>query len=227
MSIAENIQEIENELKGSSSRLIAVTKTKPIDDLQQAYNSGCKCFGENKVQEMVDKYEQLPKDIEWHMIGHLQSNKVKYMASFVHLIHGVDSFDLLKEINKRAVQNNRIQNCLLQVHIAQEETKFGFDFKEIEDVLISKSIDQLTNVKIIGLMGMASNSSDTNLVRREFKGLKSFFEKLKSLYNSDKVEMKELSMGMSGDYKIAVEEGSTLVRIGSKIFGERNYVSLV
>lgn len=227
MSIAENIQEIENELKGSSCRLIAVTKTKPIDDLQQAYNSGCKFFGENKVQEMVDKYEQLPKDIEWHMIGHLQSNKVKYMASFVHLIHGVDSFDLLKEINKRAFQNNRIQNCLLQVHIAQEETKFGFDFKEIEDLLISKSIDQLSNVKIIGLMGMASNSSDTNLVRNEFKGLKSFFEKLKSSYNSDKVEMIELSMGMSGDYKIAVEEGSTLVRIGSKIFGERNYVSVV
>ena len=227
MSIAENIQEIENELKGSACRLIAVTKTKPIDDLQQAYNSGCKCFGENKVQEMVDKYEQLPKNIEWHMIGHLQSNKVKYMASFVHLIHGVDSFDLLKEINKRAVQNGRIQNCLLQVHIAQEETKFGFDFKEIEALLISKSIDQFQNVKIIGLMGMASNSSDMNLIRNEFKGLKLFFEKLKSSFNSDRLEMKELSMGMSGDYKIAVEEGSTLVRIGSKIFGERNNVSVV
>jgi pyridoxal phosphate enzyme (YggS family) len=156
------------------------------------------------------------------MIGHLQSNKVKYMASFVHLIHGVDSYDLLKEINRRAIQHNRIQSCLLQVHIAQEETKFGFDFGEIEDLLGTSVIESLTHVKIIGLMGMASNTPDVNIVRSEFRGLKLFFDQVKSNYSLSNVEMKELSMGMSGDYQIAIEEGSTLVRIGSKIFGDRN-----
>jgi pyridoxal phosphate enzyme (YggS family) len=199
MSISENISIIEQELESSNARLIAVTKTKPIVDLEEAYTAGAIRFGENKVQEMV-----------------------KYMASFVHLIHGVDSYDLLKEINRRAIQHNRIQSCLLQVHIAQEETKFGFDFGEIEDLLGTSVIESLTHVKIIGLMGMASNTPDVNIVRSEFRGLKLFFDQVKSNYSLSNVEMKELSMGMSGDYQIAIEEGSTLVRIGSKIFGDRN-----
>ncbi|MBY0427502.1 MAG: YggS family pyridoxal phosphate-dependent enzyme [Cytophagales bacterium] len=223
MSIPDNIRLIENELIGTPCKLIAVTKTKPVSDLMEAYHAGCRRFGENKVQEMVDKYDQLPKDIEWHMIGHLQSNKVKYMASFVHLIHGVDSLDLLKEINKRAAQHERVIECLLQVYIAQEDTKFGLDYHEVMEILGSSEFQLLNNIKIVGLMGMASNTEDMGLVRQEFRKLKMFFDQLKGQVSLPNVEIKELSMGMSGDYEIAIEEGSTMIRVGSKIFGERNY----
>jgi len=222
MSIAENIQQIEAEI-APNARLIAVTKTKPIEMLLEAYQAGFKRYGENKVQEMVGKYEQLPKDIEWHLIGHLQSNKVKYMASFVAMIHSVDSLKLLQEINKQAAKNNRVIDCLLQLFIAQEETKFGLSEEEALELLLSDELKAMQNVRIAGLMGMASNTEDENQVRLEFKKLKQFFERLNNqsqLFPSN-VVLKEISMGMSGDYAIAVEEGSTLVRVGSAIFGSR------
>ncbi len=222
MSIAENIQQIEAEI-APNARLIAVTKTKPIEMLLEAYQAGFKRYGENKVQEMVGKYEQLPKDIEWHLIGHLQSNKVKYMASFVVMIHSVDSLKLLQEINKQAAKNNRVIDCLLQLFIAQEETKFGLSEEEALELLLSDELKAMQNVRIAGLMGMASNTEDENQVRLEFKKLKQFFERLNNqsqLFPSN-VVLKEISMGMSGDYAIAVEEGSTLVRVGSAIFGSR------
>lgn len=222
MSIAENIQQIEAEI-APNARLIAVTKTKPIEMLLEAYQAGFKRYGENKVQEMVSKYEQLPKDIEWHLIGHLQSNKVKYMASFVVMIHSVDSLKLLQEINKQAAKNNRVIDCLLQLFIAQEETKFGLSEEEALELLLSDELKAMQNVRIAGLMGMASNTEDENQVRLEFKKLKQFFERLNNqsqLFPSN-VVLKEISMGMSGDYAIAVEEGSTLVRVGSAIFGSR------
>lgn len=218
-SIAENIQKIESELNGRA-RLIAVTKTKPVEQLQEAYDSGSKIFGENKVQEMMGKYEILPKDIEWHMIGHLQSNKVKYMAPFVALVHAVDSLKLLKEINKEAARHGRVISCLLQIFIATEETKFGLSPDEAIEILTSRELAALQNIQIKGLMGMASNTDDDTQIRNEFRGLKQLFESLKQ-YETNRVEMKELSMGMSGDYLIAVEEGSTLVRVGSAIFGSR------
>ena len=217
--IAANIQEIEGNLHGAA-RLIAVTKTKPVSTLQETYNSGFKRFGENKVQEMVDKYEALPKDIEWHMIGHLQSNKVKYLAPFVAMVHSVDSFKLLKEINKEATKHNRIINCLLQIFIADEETKFGLSSDEAVQILSSSELNDLDHIKIVGLMGMASFTDDLEKVRGEFRVLKLLFDSLKQ-YHSDRVNITELSMGMSGDYQIAVEEGSTLVRVGSAIFGGR------
>lgn len=222
MSIAENIQQIEAEI-APNARLIAVTKTKPIEMLLEAYQVGFKRYGENKVQEMVGKYEQLPKDIEWHLIGHLQSNKVKYMASFVAMIHSVDSLKLLQEINKQAAKNNRVIDCLLQLFIAQEETKFGLSEEEALELLLSDELKAMQNVRIAGLMGMASNTEDENQVRLEFKKLKQFFERLnnQSQLFSSNVVLKEISMGMSGDYAIAVEEGSTLVRVGSAIFGSR------
>lgn len=218
-SIAENIAQIENGLK-SGTRLIAVTKTKPEEMLMEAYQAGSKLFGENKVQEMAAKYEALPKDIEWHMIGHLQTNKVKYMAPFVSLVHSVDSLKLLKEINKEAIKNNRVINCLLQIFIAREETKFGLSEEEAAEILKSEELQSYNSVRIIGLMGMASNTDDESKIRSEFRGLKNLFESFKQ-FESAQVEMKELSMGMSGDYPIAVEEGSTLVRVGSAIFGSR------
>ena len=178
---------------------------------------------ENKVQELTRKHEELPKDIRWHMIGHLQRNKVKYIAPFVHLIHAVDSLRLLVEINKQAEKNERVINCLLQVYIAKEESKFGLDEKELEELLNSDQFAELNNIKVVGLMGMATNTDNEEVVRKEFKSLKALFEELKNKYNSDKNELKELSMGMTGDYKIALEEGSTMIRVGSAIFGSRNY----
>jgi len=218
-SIAENIAQIKSGLK-PGTRLIAVTKTKPEEMLMEAYQAGSKLFGENKVQEMATKYEALPKDIEWHMIGHLQTNKVKYIASFVSLIHSVDSLKLLKEINKEAIKNNRTINCLLQIFIAREETKFGLSEEEAAEILNSEELRSYKSVRIIGLMGMASNTDDETKIRTEFHGLKNLFESLKQ-YESGQIEMQELSMGMSSDYPIAVEEGSTLVRVGSAIFGSR------
>ena len=219
MPIKENITQIETQI-GSNARLIAVTKTKPIALLQEAYEAGCKHFGENKVQEMVDKQAALPKDIEWHLIGHLQSNKVKYMAPFVALIHSIDSLKLLQEVNKQAAKYERIINCLLQIYIAQEETKFGLSEAEAEEILVSDDLKILTNIRIVGLMGMASNVADEAQIRQEFRDLKTFFERMKT-HSSPNVALSELSMGMSGDYPIAVEEGSTLVRVGSAIFGAR------
>ena len=222
MGIAENIQQIITEIS-PAARLIAVTKTKPVEMLMEAYQAGFKRYGENKVQEMVGKYEQMPKDIEWHLIGHLQSNKVKYMASFVAMIHSVDSLKLLQEINKQAAKNNRVIDCLLQVFIAQEETKFGLSEEELEELLLSEELKLMQNVRIVGLMGMASNTDDEAQVRLEFRGLKQLFDKLnaRAVDFPANVDFKEISMGMSGDYLLAVEEGSTLVRVGSAIFGSR------
>jgi len=218
-SIADNLAQIEQGLR-KETRLVAVTKTKPTSLLTEAYEAGARLFGENKVQEMVAKYEELPKDIAWHMIGHLQTNKVKYMAPFVSLVHSVDSFKLLKEINKEARKNGRVIDCLLQIFIAKEETKFGLSEEEALEIITSSELAALTNVKIVGLMGMASNTDDLNVVRMEFRGLKNTFESFKTHENT-RVIMQELSMGMSGDYHIAQEEGSTLVRVGSAIFGSR------
>ncbi|HNP19924.1 MAG TPA: YggS family pyridoxal phosphate-dependent enzyme [Fulvivirga sp.] len=222
MDIKKSINEIINYLKGSNTRLVAVSKTKPVSVIMEAYDAGHRVFGENKVQELTEKADQLPKDIEWHMIGHLQRNKVKYMASFVTLIHAIDSFKLLKEVNKQAKNHNRVIECLLQIHIAEEDTKFGLDENEAMDLLKSDELKTLENVKIVGLMGMATFTENENQIRSEFKHLKNIFDRAKST-NSKNVEIKELSMGMSGDYKIAMEEGSTLIRVGSSIFGERNY----
>ncbi len=203
----------------SKATLVAVSKTKPAADIQELYNLGQRDFGENYVQELTEKYEQLPKDIRWHFIGHLQSNKVKYIAPFVYLIHGVDSFNLLKEINKQGAKNNRVIDCLLQMHIAKEETKFGFDVHELNEL---QGLHELKNVRIIGFMGMASFSDDVNLVRSEFKKLKTIFD-TKAPLSITNYPLSTISMGMSGDYKIALEEGSNMVRIGSLLFGERNY----
>jgi len=199
--------------------LVAVSKTKPNEDILEAYEEGQRVFGENKVQEMVQKWEDLPKDIEWHMIGHVQRNKVKYMAEFVSLIHGVDSSRLLKEINKQAKKYDRVIPCLLQIHIAEEDTKFGLDEKELNELISSDTFKAMENIKIVGLMGMATFTKDENQVRREFTQLKSMFDALKAKLSDISI----LSMGMSGDYTIAIEEGSTMVRIGSSIFGARNY----
>lgn len=223
MDIRNNLQAIENELKGTSCKLIAVSKTKPISLLMEAYETGCRRFGENKVQEMTEKAEQMPQDIQWHMIGHLQSNKVKYIAPFVHLIHSVDSLKLLQEINKQAFKNNRIIDCLLQIHIAEEETKFGMDKEEVEALLSSEEFKALQNIRIKGLMGMATFTDNQEQVRKEFRSLKQLFDQLKSKYQSAGIDWQEISMGMSGDYKIAIEEGSTLIRVGSSIFGSRQY----
>lgn len=217
--IAQNIKQIEDQLH-QKARLIAVTKTKPIEVLEETYQAGFRRFGENKVQEMTAKYEVLPKDIEWHMIGHLQSNKVKYMAPYVSMIHSVDNFKLLKEINKEAAKNNRVIDCLLQIFIAEEETKFGLSDDEAKEILNSDELVSLSNIRIVGLMGMASNSDDEEKVRLEFRHLKMLFDSFKT-YQKANIEMREISMGMSGDFLLAVEEGSTLVRVGSAIFGAR------
>lgn len=217
MSIQDNLKTIETTIPNHVT-LVAVSKTKPVEDLQEAYESGIRDFGENKIQEMCDKYEVLPKDIRWHMIGHVQTNKVKYMAPFVHLIHGVDSLKLLKEINKQAEKNNRIIDVLLQQFIADEETKFGLDVEETRQIM-QEEIQHLPHVRVVGLMGMATFTEDKNQIRNEFKTLKSNFDFLKNNFENITI----LSMGMSGDYQIAIEEGSTMVRIGSSIFGHRNY----
>ncbi len=208
-------------LANTPCRLVAVTKTKPVSLLLEAYEGGCKRFGENKVQEMVEKYEQLPKGIEWHLIGHLQTNKVKYIAGFVNLIHSIDSLKLLQEVDKQAQKHCRVIPCLLQIHIAREETKFGLSFEEAETLLSSAELPSLSNVRIIGLMGMATFTDNPAQIRDEFRGLKNFFEGVKKGKLPPNAEMAELSMGMSGDYQIAVEEGSTLIRVGSAIFGSR------
>ncbi len=217
MSIKDNLLDLKKNLPERVT-LVAVSKTKPTDMIQEAYDAGHRIFGENKVQEMVIKWEQLPKDIQWHMIGHLQRNKVKYMAEFVSLVHGVDSLRLLKEIDKQAKKHDRIISCLLQIHIAEEDTKFGFDEGELNHLIQNPELHELGNIRIKGLMGMATFTNDKNQIRREFKTLKKLFETVK-LLNPD---VSILSMGMSGDYQIAIEEGSTMVRIGSSIFGERN-----
>ena len=216
--IKENIQEFKSKIPENVT-LVAVSKTKPIEDLQEAYDAGQRILGENKIQEMVDKYDALPKDIQWHMIGHLQSNKVKYMAHFVDLIHGVDKLKTLVEINKQAKKHNRIINCLLQARIAKEDTKFGLTFDKIEAVLSSEKITELQNIKMVGFMGMATFTEDKEQLKEEFSSLKNFFDTQKSK-NSD---LEILSMGMSGDYQLAIENGSTMIRVGSSIFGSRNY----
>jgi PLP dependent protein len=221
-------EQIIEELKKSNTQLIAVSKTKPNEALLNLYNKGQRAFGENYVQELVDKNATLPKDIEWHFIGHLQSNKVKYIAPFVHFIHSVDSFKLLSEINKQAAKNNRIVKCLLQFHIADEETKFGFDTEGVENLIHDLKENDLSNVAICGVMGMATFTDDKVQVRREFKKLKQVFDTLKSTYYVDNLPTGQagqlfthISMGMSDDYKMAIEEGSTMVRIGSLLFGKR------
>ncbi len=222
MSIAENIDLVKSHLP-VQVKLVAVSKTKPVEMLMEAYRHGQRAFGENKVQEMVAKYEATPKDIEWHFIGHLQTNKIKYMASFVHLIHGVDSFKLLKAIDAEARKVGRIIPCLLQFHIAEEETKFGLSLDEALEMLDSEEYRALNHISLSGVMGMATFTEDETQIRKEFAALKSYFDNLKTNYFSGNPQFKEISMGMSGDYLIAVEEGSTMVRIGSTIFGERNY----
>lgn len=204
-------------------RLVAVSKYHPIEALQEAYEAGQRIFGESKVQEMTQKYEALPKDIEWHFIGHLQTNKIKYMAPYVALIHGVDSFKLLAEINKQAAKVGRILPCLLQIHIAQEETKFGFSFEECRQMMEEGAWKKLSNVRIAGVMGMATNTDHEPTIVREFESLKGFFNELKEKYFADDDSFREVSMGMSDDYPLAIEQGSTLIRIGSLIFGQRNY----
>jgi len=210
------------ELQPHKITLVAVSKTKTPGAIRELYNLGQRDFGENYVQELTDKYEVLPKDINWHFIGHLQSNKVKYIAPFVSLVHGVDSFKLLKEINKQGEKNNRIINCLLQIHIAQEETKFGLNEDELDDIFGSRDLQEMKNIKISGLMGMASFTEDENKIRNEFRYLKTLFNSYKALSIAN-CQLHIVSMGMSADYKIAIEEGSNMVRIGSLIFGERNY----
>lgn len=221
MAILENLSKIKNKLP-ENVKLIAVSKTKPEADILEAYNAGHKIFGENKVQELVDKHEKLPKDIEWHFIGHLQSNKVKYLAPFVHLIHGVDSLKLLKEINKQATKNERIIDCLLQFHIANEKAKFGFYKEEVFELLQSPEFQNLKNIRIVGVMGMATYTDDENQIRKEFANLKSYFEEIKEKIITNDY-FNEISMGMSADYTIAIEEGSSMIRLGSTIFGMRFY----
>jgi len=216
MSIKENLASILEALPREVT-LVAISKTKSHDEIMKAYNAGQRIFGENKVQEMVQKWESLPKDIQWHMVGHVQRNKVKFMAPFVALIHGVDSLKLLREIDKQANKINRVIPCLLQVHIAEEDTKFGLDDVELNEIL---DAEQLHNVKITGIMGMATFTSDKVQIRKEFKKLNKYFEALRKKLPDANI----LSMGMSGDYELAIEEGSTMVRIGSSIFGARNYL---
>ena len=216
MNISENIKKFTSEL-GPAITLVAISKTKPYEDILEAYQAGQRHFGENKVQEMTDKWEQLPKDIKWHMVGHVQTNKVKYMAPFVDLVHAVDSMKLLKEIDKEAGKNNRSINCLLQIKIAEEDSKFGLDREGALKIMNSVKISEFKNINVRGLMGMATFTDDMQQVKREFQTLKEIFDELKS----NNPEFDTLSMGMSGDYKIAVECGSNMVRIGSSIFGER------
>ncbi len=219
MSIKDNLENISLKIP-SEVCLVAVSKTKPISDILEAYEYGQRVFGENKIQELVEKHNKLPKDIEWHMIGHIQRNKVKYMAPFVSLIHSADSYRLIKEINKQGKINNRVINCLLQIKIASEESKFGFTEKEATDFLNSDEYVSFKNIKIVGLMGMATFTDDQRKIDQEFNKLKIFYKKV----NRSNSEINVLSMGMSNDYPIAIRNGSTMVRIGSSIFGKRNYI---
>jgi len=221
MVIQDNLKQIQSNLPDHVT-LVAVSKTKPISDLMEAYHAGQRVFGENKIQEMVEKHGQMPNDVEWHMIGHVQSNKVKYMADFVSLIHGVDNLKLLKEINKQALKHNRIIKCLFQIKIAEEESKFGMSTDEAKEILQSKEFSELKNVCIVGIMGMATFTDDETQIKQEFKKLKSSFDDLKPLETFN-FKPKTISMGMSGDYQLAIECGSTMIRVGSSIFGERNY----
>lgn len=218
--IEENLQKVQKEIpKGVT--LVAVSKTKPNSEIEKLYNIGQRIFGENKVQELVDKHDLLPKDIQWHLIGHLQTNKVKYIAPFVSLIHSIDSFKLLKEVNKEGKKNDRVIPCLLQFHIAEEDSKFGLSMDDANEILSSKEFIEMKNISIEGVMGMATFTNDTNQVSSEFRTLESYFNVLKSHYFKFNDGFKEISMGMSGDYKLAIEEGSTMVRVGSSIFGSR------
>tara|TARA_B100001094_G_C17927450_1_gene669038 strand:+ start:80 stop:751 length:672 start_codon:yes stop_codon:yes gene_type:complete len=220
-TIVENLHKIKDTLP-DNVHLVAVSKTKPISNLQEAYDAGQRIFGENKIQELREKEQLLPKDIEWHMIGHMQSNKVKYIAPYISLIHGVESLKLLQEINKQALKNKRTINILLQFHIATESTKFGFQLEEAKEILDSDDFKRLENIEVCGVMGMASFVNKESQVRQEFANLKSIFEYLKSNYFPSAEAFNTVSMGMSGDYQIAIEEGSTMIRIGSSIFGARN-----
>jgi PLP dependent protein len=221
MTIAQNLLQIKSQLPNQVT-LVAVSKTKPVTDLMEAYNAGQRIFGENKIQEMTDKWQEMPKDIQWHMIGHVQTNKVKFMAEYVNLIHGVDSLKLLEEINKQAKKHDRIIDCLLQIHIAEEETKFGLDENELEEILkqVQNDNSDLKNIRIVGLMGMATFTDNLNQIKKEFQHLKAIFDKASEL-KTENCQLNTLSMGMSGDYKLAIECGSTMVRIGSSIFGNR------
>ncbi len=221
MDIKSNILSIKRKLP-EHVKLVAVSKTKPNEDILKAYKAGQKIFGENKVQDLSKKYEELPKDIQWHFIGHLQTNKVKYVAPFVSLIHAVDSLKLLSTISKEAIKNNRTIDYLFQLHIADEESKFGLSFEELEKIVCSEEFKQIPNVNLRGLMGMATYTDDIEQIKREFGGLKAHFDEIKKKYFADKYDFNELSMGMSSDFELAVEQGSTMVRIGSTIFGERN-----
>ena len=223
MGVSDNIKQFLKTEIPENVKLIAVSKTKPVETILEAYQSGHKIFGENKAQDLASKYEQLPKDIEWHMIGHMQSNKVKYIAPFVSLIHGVDSFKLLKVINKEGEKNKRKIDCLLQFHIATEETKFGLDLIEASKILTTEEFGNLEYVNICGVMGMATFTENEDTIRTEFKELVHIFNELKNIFFANNNSFKEISMGMSGDYKIAIEEGATMVRIGSLLFGIRNY----
>ncbi|MFV8376094.1 YggS family pyridoxal phosphate-dependent enzyme [Flavobacterium sp. LB1P71] len=221
MSIVQNLLKIKSTLPEHVT-LVAVSKTKPVADLMEAYAAGQRIFGENKIQEMAEKWEQMPKDIQWHMIGHVQTNKVKFMAQFVSLIHGVDSLKLLQEINKQAQKNNRVIDCLLQIHIAEEETKFGLDEEELASLLSSSEFQEMKNIRILGLMGMASFTDNKEQIKKEFTHLKSIFDTISSTDAIHRISTASiLSMGMSGDYQLAIECGSTMVRIGSSIFGGR------
>lgn len=222
MSITKNIQNLQSKLPKEVT-LVAVSKTKPIANLEEAYNCGQRVFGENKIQEMTQKWEALPKDIEWHMIGHVQTNKVKYMGPYVHTIHAVDSLKLLKEINKQALKNQRKINCLLQLKIAKEDSKFGLSKQDLVAMLTSEEVSQLSNINITGLMGMATFTEDKNQIKQEFETLRNTFKELQKKSLPVNTELKTLSMGMSGDFPIAIECGSTMIRVGSSIFGSRNY----
>ena len=221
MNIADNINKYLTEIGERNCKLVAISKTKPIAIIQDAYDAGQRVFGENKVQELVEKHPQLPSDIEWHMVGHLQSNKVKHIAPFINLIHSVDSFKLLKEINKQGARNNRIISCLLQVHIAEEETKFGLTEEGLISLLDEVTRSGFGNIKIVGLMGMATYTNTTSQIRREFGYIKELLDKASNRFQNDIIDLTELSIGMSGDYKIALEEGSTMIRIGTGVFGAR------
>ncbi len=221
MSIAANISAIKKEAGSAAVKLVAVSKTKSPEAIMEAYNAGQRIFGENMVQELVEKYDKLPKDIEWHLIGHLQTNKVKYIAPFISMIHSVDSLKLLQEINKQALKNKRTIDCLLQICIADEETKFGLDFAEAIDLLRSEEYQALKNIRICGVMGIATLTDNPKMTREEFYELKTFFTGLKQTFFRKDPSFTEISMGMSGDYKIAIEEGSTMIRVGSTLFGSR------
>jgi pyridoxal phosphate enzyme (YggS family) len=221
MEIQKRITEIKKTIPENVT-LVAVSKTKPVEDLQAAYDGGQRIFGENKIQEMASKFDVLPKDIQWHMIGHLQSNKVKYMAHFVDLIHGIDKFKTLKEINKQAKKHDRVINCLLQARIAKEETKFGLSFEDIESILQSSELVALENVKIVGLMGMATFTENKVQLKEEFTSLKNFFDVQQLKTATKNCNLQTLSMGMSGDYNLAIANGSSMIRVGSSIFGNRN-----